>query len=59
MAPDNRITPLLPVWPTMPVKESGGKHRQRDTTRKEKESPKREQSGSTGKDGKPRFDTYA
>ena len=25
MAPDNRISPLLPVWPTAPLKESGGK----------------------------------
>lgn len=59
MAPDNRITPLLPVWPTAPVKESGTKPRERGSVREEKKSPKRRQPGSTGKDGKPHIDTYA
>jgi hypothetical protein len=59
MPPDNRITPLLPVWPTMPVKESGGKPRERDGLREEKRSPGREQPDRAGQDGKFHIDTYA
>ena len=59
MVPDNRITRLLPVWPTLPLKEFGGKPRARDTVHEEKKSTKRRGSGKAGEDGKPHIDTYA
>ncbi|RTZ71560.1 MAG: hypothetical protein DSZ00_10235 [Gammaproteobacteria bacterium] len=59
MAPDNRISPLLPVWPTAPLKESGDKPRERGGGRPEKKPAGRKGSGKSGKDGKPHIDTYA
>ena len=59
MAPDNRISPLLPIWPTAPLKEFEGKSRERRGVQAEKKPAGRRGREKSSKDGKPHIDTYA
>ena len=59
MAPDNRITPLLPVWPTAPLKEFEGRTRRRNVAPQEPRRKGRKDAAGNDKKGKPHIDTYA
>jgi len=59
MAPDNRINPLLPIWPTAPLKEFEGNLRERRRVQTEKKTGGRKGREKSDEDGKLHIDTYA
>jgi len=57
MARDNRISPLLPIWPTASVKAFEHKPGQAGEARRESKMRERKKKG--GKEAGSRLDTWA